>query len=113
MSAVLTLLALSALIGFALGNSFSWIAILISGVVLAIASAAALRIQGFDALFGIAIIGACLTVNQTAYLAGGFFAHRRSEGLFEKQADKEPGQRRDTDIAGERHQQQKTPSWFA
>jgi hypothetical protein len=80
MSAVLTLLALSALIGFALGNSFSWIAILISGVVLAIVSAAALRIQGFDDLFGIAIIGACLTVSQTAYLAGGFFCTPSVEG---------------------------------
>jgi hypothetical protein len=113
MSAVLTLLALSALIGFALGNSLSWIAILISGAVLAIVSAAALRIQGFDALFGIAIIGACLTVNQTAYLAGGFFAHRRSEGLFEKQPTRNQANARDGDIAGERHQQQKSPSWFA
>jgi hypothetical protein len=35
MSAVIILLALSALIGFALGTSFSWFAIVISGVVLA------------------------------------------------------------------------------
>jgi hypothetical protein len=35
MSAVIILLALSALIGFALGTSFSWLAIAASGLVLA------------------------------------------------------------------------------
>jgi hypothetical protein len=52
MNAVIVLLALSALIGFALGASFSWFAIMISGVVLAAISAAALQIQGFGVFWG-------------------------------------------------------------
>jgi hypothetical protein len=48
MNAVIVLLALSAT-GFALG-SFSWVAIFISSVALAVLSSAALQIQGFGAL---------------------------------------------------------------
>jgi hypothetical protein len=110
MSAVVILLALSALIGFALGTSFSWLAIAVCSVGLAVVSAAALQIQGFGALPGIAIVVACLIVNQMAYLAGAFC---RSKGSFHKQADKEPSHRRNNSIAGEPHQQQKSPSWFA
>jgi hypothetical protein len=110
MSAVIVLPALSALIGFALGTSFSWLAIAASSIGLAVLSSAILQIQGFGALPGIAFVVACLTVNQMAYLAGVFC---RSKGLFQKQADKEPSQRRHDDIAGEPHQQQKSPSWFA
>jgi hypothetical protein len=88
MSAVFILLALSAVTGFALG-SFSWFAILISSVVLAGLSSAALQVQGFGALSGIAIVAACLTVNQAAYLAGALLARHRLETL-RKQADKAP-----------------------
>jgi hypothetical protein len=66
MTAVFVLLALSAATGLALGTSFSWFAILISSIVLAALSAAVLQIAGFGALSGIAIIVACLTVNQLA-----------------------------------------------
>ena len=110
MSTAFILLALGAATGFIIGSSFSWFAILISSVVLAVLSSAALQIQGFGAFPGIAIVVACLTVNQMAYLAGVFF---RSKGLFQKQADKEPSRRRNNDIADEPHQQQKSPSWFA
>jgi hypothetical protein len=102
MSALVALLALSALIGFALGNSFSWVAIAASSAGIAVLSSAILQTQGFGALPGIALVVACLTVNQMAYLAGVF---GRSSGLFQKQADKEPGQRRNNDIAGKPHQQ--------
>jgi hypothetical protein len=88
MSAVFILLALSAVTGFALG-SFSWFAILISSVVLAGLSSAALQVQGFGALSGIAIVAACLTVNQAAYLAGALLARHRLETL-RRQADKAP-----------------------
>jgi hypothetical protein len=44
-----------------------------------------------------------------AYLAGVF---RRPSGLFQKQANKEPSQRRNNDVAGKPHQQQKAPSSF-
>jgi hypothetical protein len=79
-SAVIVLLVLSALTGFALGASFSWPAIVASGIGLAILSAGVLQIRGFGALLGIAIIVACLTVNQLAYVMGVVLANRRSEG---------------------------------
>jgi hypothetical protein len=69
MNAVIVLLALSAFRGFAL-RSFAWFAIGISGLVLAVVSSAALHIQGFGAVPGIAFVVACLTVNQIAYLIG-------------------------------------------
>jgi hypothetical protein len=68
MSAAFILLVLSAATGLVLGTSFSWPAIVASGIGLAILSAAVLQITGFGALFGIAIIVACLTVNQLAYV---------------------------------------------
>jgi len=75
----LILLALSALIGFALGTSFSWLAIAACSIGLAVLSSAILQIQGFGALPGTAIVVACLTVNQMAYLAGVFC---RSKGTI-------------------------------
>jgi hypothetical protein len=80
MSAVIVLLALSALIGFALGTSLSWLAVAASSIGLAVLSSAVLQIQGFGALPGIAIIVACLTANQLAYVMGLVDANRRSEG---------------------------------
>jgi hypothetical protein len=62
MTAVIVPLALSALIGFALGTSFSWLAIAASSTGIAVLSSAILQIQGFGALPGIAIVVACLTV---------------------------------------------------
>jgi hypothetical protein len=80
MTAVIVLLALSALIGFALGMLFSWFAVAASSIGLAILSAATLQVAGFGALSGIAIIVACLTVHQLAYAMGLVLANRRSEG---------------------------------
>jgi hypothetical protein len=88
MSAVFILLALSAVTGFALG-SFSWFAILISSVALAGLSSAALQVQGFGVLPGIAIVVVCLTVNQAGYLAAALLAqHRPGTLLLKQQADK-------------------------
>jgi hypothetical protein len=78
MSAVI-LLALSALIGFVFGMSFSWLAIAASSIGLAVLSSVILQLQGFGALPGTAIVVACLTVNQMAYLAGVFY---RSKGTI-------------------------------
>ena len=84
MTVVIVLLALSALIGFALGASFSWPAIVASSIGLAIVCAAMLQITGFGALPGIAIIVACLTVNQLAnVIMGVVLSNRRSEGANE------------------------------
>jgi hypothetical protein len=88
MNAVIVLLVLSSVTGFALG-SFSWFAIGVSGLVLAVVASAALQVQGFATLPGIAIIVACVTVNQIAYLAG-VFANRRSHGPNRKKADAKP-----------------------
>src|ERR1700730_8698149 len=66
MSAILVLLAASALLGFSLGLYFSWIAIVVSGFVVAIVSPVVLQNEGFGFLAGIAIIVACLAVNQIA-----------------------------------------------
>ena len=79
MSAVIILLALSALIGLALGTSFSWPAFAASSIGLAVLSSAILQILGFGAILGIAIVVACLTVNQMTYLAGVFY---RSKGTI-------------------------------
>jgi hypothetical protein len=79
MSAAFILLALSASTGFAIGISFSWLAILISSVALAGLSAATLHIAGFDALPGIAIIAGCLTVHQLAYAVSVALARHASE----------------------------------
>jgi hypothetical protein len=97
MIAVLILLALSAAIGFVLGSALTWYAILMSGAVLAILSAAVLRGEGFGAVAGIGIIVACLIVNQAAYLIG----LRRRGSPAHKQTDDEPREGRDEDIARE------------
>jgi len=76
MNAIFVLLALSAIVGLALGFYFSWIAILVSGLVLAIVSATVLHNEGFGALAGIATIAVCLTVNQVAYLIGATMVSR-------------------------------------
>jgi hypothetical protein len=87
MTAMIVLLALSALIGFALGR-FSWRAIALSSLALAVLASAVLHRQGFGPLAGIAIIVACLTINQMAYLAGIWFVdrHRRSGSLLEQRS---------------------------
>jgi hypothetical protein len=77
------------LIGFALGASFSWPAIVASGIGLAILSAAVLQIAAFGALSGIAIIVACLTVNQLAYVMAVVLANRRSEGANKSREPRE------------------------
>jgi hypothetical protein len=89
MGAVLVLLTLSALIGFALGR-FSWLAIATSSVALALICAAVLQRQGFGIFPGIAVIVVCLTVSQATCLIGVLFLDRWSGGSFQKQANKHP-----------------------
>jgi hypothetical protein len=84
MSALVVVFMLSAIIGFALGISVSYFALAVSGVAFALLSATVLHVQGFSAFSGIAMIVACLIVNQLAYLAGVFFAHRRPPVLSKK-----------------------------
>ena len=95
MTVVFLLLALSALIGFGLGTSFRWPAIVASSVAIAVLSSAILQIQSVGALPGIAIVVACLVVSQMGYLAA---ASLREDRLFQAQAHKEPSQGRKEDI---------------
>src|SRR4029077_10746744 len=76
MNAGFGLLALSAIAGFALG-SLSWLAIGMCGLVLAVLSSTVLHGQGFSALLGIAIVAACLTVNQVAYLVAIYTCRKK------------------------------------
>jgi len=103
MIVVLLLFALSALIGFGVGTSFRWPAIVASSVAIAVLSSAILQIQGFDTLRGIAIVVACLTVSQMGYVA----AFLRPGRLFQEQAHKEPSQGRNEDIG---YDEQRPPS---
>jgi hypothetical protein len=66
MSSAIILFALSLLVGFALGR-FSWRAIAVSSLALAVVAAVILHREGFGPLAGIAIVTACLTLNQLAY----------------------------------------------
>jgi hypothetical protein len=77
MKDILALLALSALVGLFIGRYFSWIAILVSGPILAIVLATVLQKKGFISFAGIAIIVACLTISQTAYWIEVTLAARR------------------------------------
>ena len=76
MNAILFLLAMSTLVGLVLGAYFRWIALVVSGVTLAILAATVLQIEGFSFLAGIATIVVCLTVNQLAYLIGAALVTR-------------------------------------
>jgi hypothetical protein len=79
---VLVLAAVSILVGVILGFYFSWVAILVSGIGLAIVSAAVLQKEGFGFLAGISIIVICLSLNQIAYLFGVTLAQRvTKEGI--------------------------------
>jgi hypothetical protein len=91
MTAVFILFALSALIGFLLGKSFSWPAIAAFSIGLAVLSAVILQRQGFDAPSGIALGVAFLSLSQIAYLGGTCVRHRVDEGT-----DKEPREGHDT-----------------
>ena len=88
----------------------SWSAIAAFSIGLAVLSAVVLQRQGFDAPSGIAFGVAYLSLSQIAYLGGACTTRR---GLFEKETDKKPRDRRDNGIAGNQRRQQKRPSWFA
>jgi hypothetical protein len=106
MNAVIVLLTLSALIGFALGKSFSWRALAAASIGIAVLSSVTLQIKAFGAVPGIAIVFACLALSQAAYIAAGWVS------LSDKKTDEEPRDRRGDDV-GHNHEHQKAPSWLA
>jgi hypothetical protein len=101
MNAILILLAVSSLLGLVLGFYFSWLAIGVSGLVLAFLSAVVLQHEGFGSLAGIAIIVACLTVNQIAYLIGVTSVNRGDRSLPHGQPNNHPGEHSHNHIASE------------
>ena len=107
MSAALILLALSAVIGLALGMLFSWPAIAAASVGIAVLSSAILQIQSVGALPGIAIVVACLVVSQMGYLAA---ASLREDRLFQAEAHKEPSPGPNKDIGRNDQEHQSPPS---
>jgi hypothetical protein len=97
MGSILILMALSALSGFVLGiGYFSWPALLVAGAVLAPLSTIALQNQNFNALSGICVAAACLTINQAAYI------------LPQQRANDEPHDGCDDHVCRQ-HEQQKAP----
>jgi hypothetical protein len=79
---VLLLPAASVIVGLVAGFFFSWIAILVSGSVLAVLSATVLQHEDFGFLGGIAIIVVCLSLNQIAYLIGTTLVHRAAKKRY-------------------------------
>ena len=106
MSAALILLALSAVIGLALGMLFSWPAIAAASVGIAVLSSAILQLQSFGTLPGIALVIACLTVSQMGYVA----AFLRPGRLFQEQAHQGPSQGRKEEVGRKDHEHQRPPS---
>jgi hypothetical protein len=90
MNAILILLAVSSLLGLVLGLYFSWLAIGVSGLVLALLSAVVLQHEGFGSLAGIAIIVVCLTVNQITCLIGVMSVNRGDRWIPLGQSDNPP-----------------------
>jgi hypothetical protein len=71
MRAILVVLAVSPILGFALGSlHFSRVAIVVSGLILAIVLAVLARNQEVDFFPGVAIVAAWFAVSQIAYLIG-------------------------------------------
>ena len=77
MKVVLFLFLASSLLGLGL-ICFSWLAIAISGPVIAFLSAVVLYHEGFSPFVGIATIVAYLVVNQVTYLIGVMLIDRRT-----------------------------------
>jgi hypothetical protein len=78
MHAIFVLFTVSALVGLLMGLfDFSWIALAVSGVILAFISAILLRAEGLSAIVGIALIVSCLSVNQATFLIGVILSKRR------------------------------------
>jgi hypothetical protein len=87
--------------GLVLGFYFSWLGIGVSGLVLAFLSAVVLQHEGFGSLAGIAIIFACLTVNQIAYLIGVRSVNRGDRLLPHDQPNNHPGEHSHNHVTSE------------
>jgi hypothetical protein len=113
MSSISILIGISAAGGLALGFfRLHWIALVISGLIFAIAGAAVLQSDGFQFVPGVALIVGCLTVNQFAYLVGAasIIFTRNEPDLTGDQPDEPPGESGQHDIGSEHGQHDQSPS---
>ena len=101
MNGILILLAISSLLGLVVGFYLSWLGIGVSGLMLAFVSSVVLQHEGFGSLAGIAIIVACLTINQIAYLVGVKSVTRGDRSLPHDQPNHHPGEHSHNHIARE------------
>jgi hypothetical protein len=109
----LVLLAASALIGTITGFHLKVFALAPIALMIALVSAAFLRLHGFGSGSGIAIIVACLILNQAAYVFVQFFGLRScaSDLSSDDVTDGEPGDGREQAIDGDHGDQKPAPSW--
>jgi len=113
MNIALGLLAASALIGTITGFRLKVFALVPIALLVAIVSAAVLRSHGFGSGSGIAIIVACLILNQAAYVFVQFFGlrSRASDLSLDDVTDGEPGHGREQAVDGDHGDQKPAPSW--
>jgi hypothetical protein len=94
---VLVALAVSALLGLAIGLVFRVWANAIAAPIIAFGSAIALASHGFGFFEGVLVTVACLVVNQAAYLVGAVLESRVGIANFlaDDMHDDEPGDNRE------------------
>ncbi len=113
MNIALILLAVSALVGAAAGLRLKVIALVPLGLIIAVFAAAVLHLNGFGTGSGIAIVIACLILNQAAYLLVqvlGFAAD--SNPSLENVTDGEPSRGRKQAIENEHRYQKPAPTFL-
>jgi hypothetical protein len=111
MDIALILLAVSALIGAAVGLRLKAIALAPIALLIAVVSAAVLRMHGFGPGSGIIIVIACVVLNQAAYLLVELLGLRSGESylLWDDVADGEPDPDREQDVDDD-HGDKKPPA---
>jgi hypothetical protein len=101
MDIALVLLSTSALIGAIAGLRFKVFVLVPIALLIALVSAAALRMHGFGPGSGIVIIVACLILNQAAYMIVQIFTTPAAHLLSDDEADSEPSPGREQAVHGD------------
>jgi hypothetical protein len=92
---VLVALAVSALLGLAIGLVFRVWANAIAAPIIAFGSAIALASHGFGFFEGVLVTVACLVVSQAAYFVGAVLKFGIADFLADDMHDDEPGDNRE------------------
>jgi hypothetical protein len=92
---VLVALAVSALLGLAIGLVFRVWANAIAAPIIAFGSAIALASHGFGFFEGVLVTVACLVVSQAAYFVGAVLKFGIADFLADDMRDDEPGDNRE------------------